>query len=75
MESLALLAGVIFLATFTAGPVAAVAARNNKPILAVFLGSVAVYLGGHWWSAVGPMGLVSVALGAYAVAKALGALE
>lgn len=75
MGSLALLAGLIFLATFTSGPVAAVAARNNRPILAVFLGMIAVFLGGHWWSAVGPLGLVSVALGAYAVARALGALE
>lgn len=70
MGSLALLAGLIFLATFASGPVAAVAARNDRPILAVFLGVIAVYLGGHWWSAVGPMGIVSVVLGAYAIVRA-----
>jgi hypothetical protein len=74
MMTLAILASAVFLAVCVSGPVAAVAANNGKPILAVSLGVVAIFSGWHLWQAVpltvGPLGLVSVACGLYAVARA-----
>lgn len=75
MMTLALIAGLLVLVGCLSGPIAAVAARNGRPVLAVIFGVLAVLSGYHLYAvvptAVGLLGLLSAAAGVYAIVRAI----
>lgn len=76
MESLALLAFVIFSAVFLCGPIAVGLAYLKWTLPALLVGGLAIWLGVYWFATVYTwfkyLGIVSALLGLWALLKASG---